>query len=80
MRKRGVEVHLTPKEFAVLALLARSQGRVITHAQLLRSIWGPAHESDLEYLRVTARNLRLKLEVDPARPLLIRNEPGSDIG
>jgi two-component system KDP operon response regulator KdpE len=76
VRKAGVAVHLTPKEFAVLALLARHQGRVVTHAQLLRTVWGPAHESDLEYLRVTARNLRLKLEADPARPVLIRNEPG----
>lgn len=76
VRKQGVEVHLTPKEFAVLALLARSHGRVVTHAQLLRTVWGPAHEQSLEYLRVTARNLRLKLETDPARPLLIRNEPG----
>jgi two-component system KDP operon response regulator KdpE len=76
VRKHGAEVHLTPKEFAVFALLARSQGRVVTHAQLLRTVWGPAHESDLEYLRVTARNLRLKLEDDPSRPMLIRNEPG----
>lgn len=76
VRKAGVEVHLTPKEFAVLALLARSQGRIVTHAQLLRAVWGPAHEASLEYLRVAARSLRLKLEADPARPLLIRNEPG----
>ncbi|MBK8631704.1 MAG: response regulator transcription factor [Sphingomonadales bacterium] len=76
VRKQGVEVHLTPKEFAVLALLTRSHGRVVTHAQLLRTVWGPAHESDIEYLRVAARSLRLKLEDDPARPVLIRNEPG----
>lgn len=76
VRRAGQEIHLTPKEFALIALLARNQGRVVTHAQLLRSVWGPAHERDLEYLRVAARNLRLKLEDDPARPKLIKNEPG----
>jgi two-component system, OmpR family, KDP operon response regulator KdpE len=76
VRKRGKEIHLTPKEFAVLAMLAHHRGRVVTHSQLLRSVWGAAHEADLEYLRVTARNLRLKLENDPGRPVHIRNEPG----
>lgn len=70
------EVHLTPKEFALFAILARDAGKVITHAQLLRSIWGPAHADDIEYLRVTARALRIKLELEPSRPALIRNEPG----
>lgn len=76
VRKSGEEVHLTPKEFAVLALLARNRGRVVTHVQILRQIWGPAHDNDLEYLRVVVRNLRLKLEDEPSRPALIRNEPG----
>lgn len=76
VRKNGEDVHLTPKEFALLALLARHRGRVVTHSQLLRTVWGVAHESDLEYLRVAARNLRLKLEDVPARPAHIRNEPG----
>ncbi|KKC24062.1 response regulator [Sphingomonas sp. SRS2] len=74
--RAGTEVRLTPKEYALLAELARHAGKVITHAQLLRTIWGPAHERDIEYLRVTTRALRLKLEQDPARPALIRNEPG----
>lgn len=74
--KNGVAVHLTPKEFALLTLLARNAGRVVTHAQLLRQVWGAAHEGDIEYLRVAARALRKKLEDDPARPALIRNEPG----
>ena len=74
--RAGEEVHLTPKEFAFLAELARFPGRVRTHAQLLRDIWGPAHEHDVEYLRVVARSLRKKLEADPAAPKLIRNEPG----
>ena len=76
VHRAGREVHLTPKEYALLAELARHAGKVITHAQLLRTIWGPAHEKDIEYLRVTTRALRLKLEADPARPELIRNEPG----
>lgn len=76
VRKSGQEVHLTPKEHALLGALAAYPGRVITHAQLLKTIWGPAHVEDIEYLRVTARSLRLKLEPDPSRPKHIRNEPG----
>ena len=76
VRKAGREVHLTPKEYGLLAELARSPGRVITHAQLLRSVWGPGHETDVEYLRVAARGIRTKLEGDPSRPTLLRNEPG----
>lgn len=76
VRKGGEEVHLTPKEYGFLAELARNAGRVITHAQLLRAVWGPGHESDVEYLRVAARGIRRKLEDNPASPSLIRNEPG----
>lgn len=76
VRKRGEEVHLTPKEFGFLTELAKHPGRVVTHAQLLRAVWGPGHEHDVEYLRVTARGVRRKLEDDPARPSSIRNEPG----
>lgn len=76
VRKSGVEMHLTPKEYGFLAELAKSPGRVVTHVQLLRSVWGPGHESDVEYLRVAARGIRRKLEDDPAQPTLIRNEPG----
>lgn len=68
-------VHLTPKEFAVLAELARHAGRVLTHRHLLRAVWGPAHADHIDYLRVAIRALRQKLEVDPAAPQLIRNEP-----
>jgi two-component system KDP operon response regulator KdpE len=74
--RAGEEVHLTPKEFGILAELARHPGRVVTHAQLLRTVWGEAHLGDVEYLRVAARGLRKKLEADPSRPELIRNEPG----
>lgn len=75
VRKRGEEVHLTPKEYGFLAELARKPGRVITHAQLLRAVWGAGHEGDVEYLRVAARGIRRKLEDDPASPTLLRNEP-----
>ncbi|MBA3898245.1 MAG: response regulator transcription factor [Sphingomonadaceae bacterium] len=76
VRRDGAELGLTPKEYALLAELARNAGRVVTHAQLLTTIWGPAHAGDIEYLRMTARGLRLKLEDEPSRPRLIRNEPG----
>lgn len=72
----GQEVHLTPKEYGFLAELAKHPGRVVTHAQLLRNVWGPAHDRDVEYLRVAARAVRKKLEADPARPALVINEPG----
>ena len=76
VRRDGREVHLTPREYGFIATLARHPGRVLTHAQLLREVWGPGHEHDVEYLRVAARSLRRKLEADPSAPVLIRNEPG----
>ncbi|NYT39319.1 response regulator transcription factor [Sphingomonas sp. R-74633] len=76
VRKAGEEVHLTPKEFGFLAELAKHPGRVVTHSQLLRTVWGPGHEHDVEYLRVAARGVRRKIENDPAMPSAIRNEPG----
>lgn len=76
VRKGGEEVHLTPKEFGFLAELAKHPGRVVTYAQLLRTVWGPGHEHDVEYLRVAARGVRRKLEDDAAAPSVIRNEPG----
>ena len=75
VRKGGADVHLTPKEYAVLAELAKQAGRVLTHGQLLRAVWGPAHEDQIDYLRVAVRALRQKLERDPAAPELILNEP-----
>jgi len=71
----GTEVHLTPKEYAVLAELAKHPGRVLTHAHLLKTVWGPAQESQTEYLRVAVRALRQKLEANPAQPRIIINEP-----
>jgi K+-sensing histidine kinase KdpD len=74
--KDDVEIHLTPKEFSVLAELARHPGRVLTHAHLLRSVWGPAQVGHIDYLRVAIRALRQKLEAEPSNPRLIHNEPG----
>ncbi|MBN8845348.1 MAG: response regulator transcription factor [Sphingomonadales bacterium] len=70
----GSEVHLTPKEYGVLVELAKRPDRVLSHAQLLRTVWGPAHVERVEYLRIVVRGLRQKLEKDPARPRLIVNE------
>ncbi|GBF57579.1 transcriptional regulatory protein KdpE [Candidatus Phycosocius bacilliformis] len=76
IQRNQSEVHLAPKEYALLDLLARHAGRVLTHAQLLREVWGPAHEKDIEYLRVAVRAIRQKIEPVPSRPTFIRNEPG----
>jgi len=70
------EVHLTPREYGVVAELAKHPGRIVTHAQLLTNVWGPAYRDNIEYLRVVMRNLRLKLETDPSRPALLVNELG----
>lgn len=76
VRRAGEEVHLTPKEYGILAVFARNPDRVIAHVHLLREVWGPAQEANVEYLRIAVRSLRQKLEADPARPRLITNEPG----
>lgn len=72
----GAPVKLTRKEFDLLALLARHAGRIITHKQLLHDIWGPAHEHDVQYLRVFIGRLRTKLRDDPTAPRFLLNEPG----
>jgi two-component system KDP operon response regulator KdpE len=74
--KAGREVHLTPKEYGVLAQLARFPGRVITHNQIMREVWPHEHEHHVEYLRVLIRTLRQKLETDPQQPRIICNELG----
>jgi two-component system KDP operon response regulator KdpE len=74
--RAGIEVHLSRKEYDLLALLAIHLGKVLTHRQLLREVWGPAHADDLQYLRVFIRQLRQKLEFDPTRPRYLLTEPG----
>ena len=73
--KNGVALHLAPKEFALLGELARYGGKVLTHRHLLTAIWGEAHATDVEYLRVAMRTLRQKVETDPSFPTLLINEP-----
>jgi two-component system KDP operon response regulator KdpE len=70
------EIRLTPKEFDLLALLLAHRGKVVTHSQLLREVWGKSHEGDTQYLRVYIGQLRQKLGDDPAHPRYIANEPG----
>jgi two-component system KDP operon response regulator KdpE len=72
----GETVRLSRKEFDLLALLARHGGRLVTQRQLLREVWGPAHEEDAQYLRVFIGRLRQKLGDDPASPKYILTEPG----
>lgn len=72
----GRAVKLTPREFALLELLMRHPGKVLTHKQLLEEVWGPAHREDTHYLRIYVRQLRQKLGDDLVRPRFIVNEPG----
>lgn len=72
----GRDVALTRKEFALLALLARNAGRVVTQPQLLREVWGPTHEDDTHYLRILVAKLRHKLGDDAAAPRWIVTESG----
>jgi two-component system KDP operon response regulator KdpE len=74
--KAGKDIHLTPKEYAVFAELAKFPGRVITHDHLLRIVWANDYEQHIEYLRVVIRNIRQKIESDPLRPTIIVNELG----
>jgi len=74
--RNGETVHLTPKEYDLLLLLARHTGRVVTHRTLLTTVWGPAHGDDLHYLRVFIGQLRQKIERDPTQPRIVRTEPG----
>jgi two-component system KDP operon response regulator KdpE len=71
----GRDVSLTPTEYDLLKILLQNAGRVITHRQLLRAVWGNAYEAETHLLRVNISNLRRKLEPDPDQPV-IRNEPG----
>ncbi len=72
----GEPVHLSPKEYDLLARLVEGGGKVLTHRQLLTAVWGPAHVEDVQYLRVFIGQLRQKIEEDAANPKLIATEPG----
>ncbi len=73
--RQGEEVHLTPKEFDLLALLAARAGQVVTHRTILKAIWGPNAVDQPEHLRVLMGQLRKKLEPDPTRPRYLLTEP-----
>jgi two-component system KDP operon response regulator KdpE len=68
VRRTGSEVHLTPIEYRLLTVLVANAGRVLTHRQLLREVWGPSHGEQSHYLRIYMGHLRAKLEADPAQP------------
>jgi two-component system KDP operon response regulator KdpE len=72
----GALLKLTPIEFRLLTCLARNEGKVLTHRQLLKEVWGPSHGEDTHYLRVYMAQLRRKVEADPSNPQLLLTEPG----
>ena len=76
VRHDGHDISLTRKEFEVLALLASNVGRLMTHGDILGTIWGPAHRSDAHYLRIVISHLREKLGDNAVQPGLIVTEPG----
>ena len=76
VRRDGAEVHLTPIEYRLLSVLVANAGRVLTHRQLLREVWGPSHAEQSHYLRIYMGHLRQKLEADPAQPKHLLTETG----
>ncbi len=72
----GKEIHLTPNEYRLLAVLVRNAGKVVTQRQLLKEVWGPSSVEQSHYLRVYMAQLRHKLEAEPARPRWLVTEPG----
>ena len=76
VQRDGQTLHLTPTEFKLLARLVRSAGRVVTHRQLLRDVWGPEFTEHTHYLRLYMAQLRAKIELDPAEPRHLLTETG----
>jgi two-component system KDP operon response regulator KdpE len=73
--RSGESLHLTPKEFELLAFLMKNEGSPVTHTTLLQTIWGPSYGNESHYLRSFVKTLRKKIEVDPAKPVYILTEP-----
>ncbi len=73
---REEQISLTPTEYEILRLLLQNAGKVLTHRQLLKQVWGTAYESEMHILRVNISNLRRKIEPDPSRPHYLLTEPG----
>lgn len=76
VRLNGTDVHLSPKQYRLLQVLLRNAGKVVTHGQLLQEIWGTSNTKDVQYLRVFVRELRSKIEPEPARPRYLLTELG----
>ncbi len=76
VRRNGTEVRLTAKEYAFLRLLVQHRGKVVTHRQILRELWGPNAEENTHYLRVHMTHLRQKLETDPHAPRHLKTDAG----
>jgi len=76
VHRDGVDVRLTPTEWHLLEVLAKSIGRLVPQRQLLREVWGPAYDKETHYLRVYLAQLRRKLEPDPSHPRHLITEPG----
>lgn len=74
VQKKGRNVHLTPKQFDLLHYLMANAGRPVPHAKLLRTVWGPEYGNELEYLRTFVRQVRMKIEDDPANPAYLLTE------
>jgi two-component system KDP operon response regulator KdpE len=74
--RAGQEIHLTPTEYKLLTTLVRHAGKVLTHRQLLKEVWGSNYLNQSHYVRVYLGQLRQKIEADPARPRLLLTEPG----
>jgi two-component system, OmpR family, KDP operon response regulator KdpE len=72
----GKRLVLGPKEYLVLQILAQHAGKVVTHQQIMRQVWGASHLDDTHYLRIVVRNLRKKIEIDPTRPRILLTELG----
>jgi two-component system, OmpR family, KDP operon response regulator KdpE len=73
---KGQEIKMTPTEYSLLRLLVRNAGKVVTHRQILKEVWGPNYAEQTHYLRVYMAHLREKIEADPGRPELLITEPG----
>jgi two-component system KDP operon response regulator KdpE len=73
---KGQEVKMTPTEYSLLRLLVRNAGKVVTHRQILKEVWGPNYAEQTHYLRVYMAHLREKIEADPSRPELLVTESG----
>jgi two-component system, OmpR family, KDP operon response regulator KdpE len=74
--RAGDEIHLTPIEFDLLRVLAQHRGKLVTHRQLLRAVWGPAYETETHYLRVHIAHMRAKLEPESSQPRYVITDPG----